>query len=145
MPAAENKELVRRYFNEVANNGNLDLVDEMFAPDYLHHDPANPDPRGVVGPQGVKDHLLSLTRGFPDVRFEIDDVVADGDEVLVRWTATLTHTGDYFGIPPTGRRAEITGINWWRVRDGRALEGWVNRDDFGLFQQLGLIPSGEGQ
>jgi steroid delta-isomerase-like uncharacterized protein len=142
MPEAENKALFQRYFDEV-NRGNFDVVDEIYASDYLHHDPANPDPRPVVGPQGVRDHLISLSAGFPDVNFRVDEMIADGDDVLVRWTATLTHTGDYFGIPPTNRRAEITGMNWWIARDGKAVEGWVNRDDMGLFQQLGLIPSPE--
>ena len=142
MPEAENKALFQRYFDEV-NKGNFDVVDEIYADDYLHHDPANPDPRPVVGPQGVRDHLVSLSAGFPDVNFHVHEMIADGDEVLVRWTATLTHTGDYFGIPPTNRKAEITGMNWWVARDGKAVEGWVNRDDMGLFQQLGLIPSPE--
>jgi steroid delta-isomerase-like uncharacterized protein len=136
----ENRRLFERYFDEVANGGNLDLVEEIFAPDYLHHDPANPDPRGVIGPQGVKDHLNSLRGGFPDLNFEIDDTIADGDEIIVRWTAHLTHTGDYFGIPPTGASVTITGMNTWRVQNGKAVEGWVNRDDMGLLQQLGVIP-----
>ena len=141
MPAAENKQLFQRYFDEVANKGNFDLVDEIFAPDYLHHDPANPDPRGVVGPQGVRDHLVSLTAGFPDVRFDVDEMVAEDEDICVRWTAALTHTGDYFGLPPSGRKATITGMNTWRTRDGKAVEGWVNRDDLGLLQQLGVIPT----
>ena len=141
MPPAENKELFRRYFEEIANMGEFDRVGEIFADDYLHHDPANPDPRPVVGPQGVRDHLESLSAGFPDVRFDIDEMVAEGEEIVVRWTANLTHTGDYFGLPPSGRKATITGMNSWIVRDGKAVEGWVNRDDIGLLRQLGVIPS----
>ena len=141
MPPAENKQLFRRYFEEIANTGDFDRVDEIFATDYLHHDPANPDPRGVVGPQGVKDHLVSLSAGFPDVRFDIDEMVAEGEEIVVRWTASLTHTGDYFGLPPSGKQARITGMNTWRTENGKAIEGWVNRDDLGLLQQLGVIPT----
>jgi steroid delta-isomerase-like uncharacterized protein len=136
-----NQELFRRYFAEVANAGNLDLADEIFASDYQHHDPANPDPRPVVGPQGVKDHLSSLRGAFPDLAFEVDDMIADGDQIIVRWTARGTNTGDYFGMPATGKSIEITGMNTWRTRDGQAIEGWVNRDDMGLLQQLGVIPS----
>jgi steroid delta-isomerase-like uncharacterized protein len=136
-----NRKLFQRYFVEVANGGKLDLADEIFAPDYLHHDPANPDPRPVVGPQGVRDHLTSLRGAFPDLVFEVDDMVADGDGIVVRWTARGTNTGDYFGMPPTGKPIEITGMNTWRTSNGQAIEGWVNRDDMGLLQQLGVIPA----
>src|SRR5262249_37311887 len=96
MPEAENRALFQRYFDEAANGGNLDLLDEIFATDYLHHDPANPDPRPVVGPQGVRDHLVSLMGAFPDLKFEIDDTVAQDESIVVRWTARGTNTGDYF-------------------------------------------------
>jgi steroid delta-isomerase-like uncharacterized protein len=141
MSEAENRKLFQRYFDVVANEGNLDVADEIFASDYQHHDPANPDPRPVVGPQGVRDHLTSLRDAFPDLIFDIDDMVADGDQIIVRWTARGTNTGDYFGMPATGKSIEITGMNTWRTRDGQAIEGWVNRDDMGLLQQLGVVPA----
>jgi len=136
-----NRKLFQRYFDVVANGGNLDVADEIFASDYLHHDPANPDPRPVVGPQGVKAHLTSLKDAFPDLVFDIDDIVAEGDSIVVRWTARGTNTGDYFGMPATGKPIEITGMNTWNTRDGMAIEGWVNRDDMGLLQQLGVVPT----
>jgi steroid delta-isomerase-like uncharacterized protein len=141
MSADTNRQLFQRYFDEVANDGNLDLADEIFATDYLHHDPANPDPRPVVGPQGVKGHLVGLRGGFPDLVFEVEDMVANDDQIIVRWTARGTNTGEYFGMPATGKPIEITGMNTWSVRDGQAIEGWVNRDDMGLLQQLGVIPT----
>jgi predicted ester cyclase len=118
----------------------MEFVDELFASDYKHHDPANPD--GAIG--GVADvrfHLEALRRAFPDVTFTVEDMVESGDDILVRWSARLTHTGDYFGIPPTGKAATITGMNHWRMGSGKAVEGWVNRDDLGLLQQLGVVPS----
>jgi steroid delta-isomerase-like uncharacterized protein len=141
MAVMTNQQLFQRYFDEVANAGNLELADEFFAPDYLHHDPANPDPRPMVGPQAVRDHLTSLKGAFPDLVFEIEDMASDGDQIIVRWTARGTNTGDYFGMPATGKPIEITGMNTWRTRDGKAIEGWVNRDDIGLLQQLGVIPT----
>jgi steroid delta-isomerase-like uncharacterized protein len=141
MAVMTNEQLFTRYFDECANGGNFDLLDEIFASDYQHHDPANPDPRPVVGPQGVRDHLVSLKGGFPDLVFEVEDMISDGDQIIIRWTARGTNTGDYFGMPPTGKSIEITGMNTWRTRDGKAVEGWVNRDDMGLLQQLGVIPS----
>ncbi len=141
MSEEANRKLFQRYFDEVTNKGNLDLVDEMFAPDYVHHDPANPDPHGVVGVEDVKRHLKELLDAFPDTQFKVDDMIAEGDDIVVRWTATCTHTGDYFGIPPTNKSATLTGMNTWRVENGKAVEGWVSRDDLGLLQQLGVIPT----
>jgi steroid delta-isomerase-like uncharacterized protein len=141
MPEAENRALFERYFDEVANKDNLDLADEIFAADYQHHDPANPDPRPMIGSQAVKDHLTGLKSAFPDLVFDIDDIVTEGDGIVVRWTARGTNTGDYFGMPATGKPIEITGMNTWVTRDGKAIEGWVNRDDMGLLQQLGVIPT----
>jgi steroid delta-isomerase-like uncharacterized protein len=89
----------------------------------------------------VKDHLTSLRGAFPDLAFDIEDMVSDGDSIVVRWTVRGTNTGDYFGMPATGKPIEITGMNTWRTRDGKAIEGWVNRDDMGLLQQLGVVPA----
>jgi steroid delta-isomerase-like uncharacterized protein len=131
-----NKALFQRYFDEGTNQGNLDVVEDLFAPDYKHHDPANPDV--IVGNEGVRRHIQTLRGAFPDITFQVEDMIAQGDKVVIRWTANVTHTGDYFGIPPTGKSATITGMNTWQVQDGKAVEGWVNRDDVGLMQQLGL-------
>jgi steroid delta-isomerase-like uncharacterized protein len=141
MAVMTNEQLFKRYFDEVANGGNLDLADEIFAEDYRHHDPANPDPRPMIGSQAVKDHLTSLKGAFPDLVFDVEDTISDGDQIIVRWTARGTNTGDYFGMPATGKSIEITGMNTWRTRDGKAIEGWVNRDDMGLLQQLGVVPA----
>jgi steroid delta-isomerase-like uncharacterized protein len=136
-----NRTWVQRYFDEVTNQGNLGLCDELYATDYVHHDPANPDPHGVVGVEDVKRHLKELLDAFPDMQFHVDDTIANGDDIVARWTATLTHTGDYFGIPATNKSATITGMNTWRIENGLATEGWVNRDDLQLLQQLGVIPT----
>ena len=134
------KQIFRRYFDEVTNQGNLDLVDEIFAPTYAHHDPANPD-EAIGGVKDVKFHLAALRKAFPDIAFHVEEMIEDGDEIVVRWSARCTHTGDYFGIPATGKSAVITGMNTWRMADGKAVEGWVSRDDLGLLQQLGVVPS----
>jgi steroid delta-isomerase-like uncharacterized protein len=141
MSAEAVRALFQRYFDAGTNEGDLGVVDEVFAEDYLHHDPANPDPRGVKGRDGVREHIITLRTAFPDIAFHVDEMIAQEDKIVVRWNATLTHTGDYFGIPPTGKAATITGMNTWHVANGVAVEGWVNRDDLGLLQQLGIIPS----
>jgi steroid delta-isomerase-like uncharacterized protein len=134
------KRVFQRYFDEVTNEGRLELVDEVFARDYAHHDPANPD-EAIGGVEDVKFHLAALRSAFPDVAFKVEQMIEEGDDILVRWSATLTHTGDYFGIPPTARSARITGMNWWRMANGKAVEGWVNREDLQLLQQLGVVPT----
>ena len=134
-----NVRIMRRYFEEGLNRGDMSVVREIFSQDYIHHDPTNHDIAG--GTADVERHIITLRRAFPDIQFRIDSEVAQGDDVVVRWTATLTHDGDFFGLPPTGRTATITGVNCWRIVGGKAVEGWVNRDDLGLMQQLGVIPT----
>jgi steroid delta-isomerase-like uncharacterized protein len=141
MPPEASRRWIQRYFDEVTNQGKLQVANELFAVDYLHHDPANPDPHGVKGVEDVKRHLKELLDAFPDTKFTVEAIVADGDDVVARWTVRCTHTGNYFGIPPTGKSATITGMNTWRITGGMAVEGWVNRDDIGLLQQLGVIPT----
>ncbi len=137
MPAEANKALFQRYFDEGTNQGSLTVVDEVFSTNYLHHDPANVDTIG--GLDDVKRHITTLRAAFPDLAFHVQDVVANGEDIVLRWTATGTHTGDYFGIPPTGKAFKITGMNYWRTANGQAIEGWVSRDDMGLMRQLGLM------
>ncbi|MDQ1428758.1 MAG: hypothetical protein QOK39_2234 [Acidimicrobiaceae bacterium] len=131
--------LFQRYFDEGTNKGDLSVIDEVFAPDYQHHDPANPD--AIGGVDDVRFHVGALRSAFPDIAFHVEDMISEDDKIVIRWTAHVTHTGDYFGIAPTGKEANITGMNTWHIADGKAVEGWVNRDDLGLLQQLGVIPS----
>jgi steroid delta-isomerase-like uncharacterized protein len=139
MSAADNhKALFRRYFSEGTNKGDLSIIDEVFSSDYMHHDPANID--AIGGLDDVRRHITTLRSAFPDLEFIIHDEVADDDNIVVRWTVRGTNTGDYFGIPATGRPFAITGMNHWRMANGKAIEGWVSRDDLGLMRQLGLIP-----
>ncbi len=138
MSADDHKALFRRYFAEGANKGDLTIIDHVFAAAYVHHDPANVD--SIGGVDDVKHHIVTLRQAFPDLEFRIHDEIADEDNIVVRWTVSGTHTGDYFGIPPTGRAFSVTGMNHWRVANGEAIEGWANRDDLGLMRQLGLLP-----
>lgn len=131
--------LFQRYFDEGTNKGDLSVIDDVFAPNYVHHDPANPD--SIGGVDDVRFHIGALRGAFPDIAFHVEDMLVDGDKIVVRWYAHVTHLGDYFGIPPTGKEATITGMNTWHLGGGKAIEGWVNRDDLGLLQQLGIIPS----
>jgi steroid delta-isomerase-like uncharacterized protein len=138
MSAESNKLLFNRYFSEGTNKGNLSVVEEVFDTNYVHHDPAGLD--SVVGLDAVKEHIMTLRRAFPDLEFRVHDFIAEGDDIVIRWTVVGTHTGDYFGIPATGKSFAVTGMNHWKTANGKAVEGWVSRDDMGLMRQLGLIP-----
>lgn len=135
MNEAEIRDLVERFTTEAWNGGNLDLIDELFAPDYVGHDAPRPEP--VWGPQGMKDFLRMYHRAFSDAEIVLDDVIIAGDKVVTRWTGRGTHDGDLMGISPTGTHVVFTGIRIFRVANGRIAEGWVVWDTFGLMRQLG--------
>ena len=129
----------RRFFDEVFSQGDLDLVDELFAADYVGH-PSGPE-QELRGPQGVKDYVGRLREGVPDLALTIEDQVADGDKIATRWTARGTHDGELLGAAPTGRMATVTGITIQRVGPGdRIVEGWTSWDMLGMLQQFRIAP-----
>jgi steroid delta-isomerase-like uncharacterized protein len=134
----ERKVIARRYIEEVWNNGNLALIDELFTPDYINHSPSLGQ---VTGPEGLKQFIATFRNAASDLHLTIDDMVAEDDRVVTRWTAQGTHERELMGIPPTGNRICVSAIVIDRIVDGRIVEHWAGRDDLGLFQQLGLIPS----
>ena len=141
MSAEENKAVSRRVAEEIFNGGNVDLADELYAPDYVLHDPSLPE--DLHGPEGIKRYAAMTLGAFPDIRVAVEDQVAEGDKVVSRWTATGTHTGDLIGIPPTGRRVEISGVSINRFSGGKLAEDWYQSDDLGMMRRLGVVPSGE--
>jgi len=141
MSTEENKAVSRRVAEEIFNGGNLDLADELYAPDYVLHDPALPE--DLHGPEGLKQYVGITMGGFPDARVTIEDQIAEGDKVVDRWTAIGTHMGDFMGIPPTGMRFEVSGITISRFAGSKIAEDWYQGDDLGMMQQLGVIPSGD--
>jgi steroid delta-isomerase-like uncharacterized protein len=132
----QNKQLIRRVFEEVYNQGNLDVVEDLASRDFVAHSPSE----DIRGPAGVKQFVTGLRTAFPDFHTTIEDQIAEGDRVVTRFTATGTHTGTYKGMPPTGRRGTMTGIDIERIVDGKSVECWTNTDDLGLLQQLGVVP-----
>lgn len=133
----QNKMLARRATEEVWNQGNFAVVNEIFAGDYVGHQPGDE----ASGQEGVKQYFGMLRDAFPDIHFTIEDQIAEGDRVVTRWVANATHQGGFKGIPPTGKRGNITGITINRVANGKIVEGWTNLDALGLMQQLGAIPA----
>jgi steroid delta-isomerase-like uncharacterized protein len=137
----QNKQLVRRAVEEVWNKGNYDLAHEFLTSDFVVHGSTPAD--DVHGPEGVRQHFSMLRTAFPDLHFTVEDQIADGDRVVTRWTARGTHTGPFNGIPPTGNTGVVTGIDIDRIANGKLVECWMNLDELGLLQQLGVIPTPE--
>lgn len=137
---ASNKEVARRIYEEVLNDRRLDLLDELVRQDFIEHDPL---PGQRTGVDGIKDRYGMLIKAL-DPHFTIEDMVAEGDRVVVRWTNSGTNVGDFLGIPATGRSFSIPGIDIFRVQDGQLAEHWHVVDVYGHMVQLGVIPAPEG-
>jgi len=140
MSAEANKAIVVQLYEEIWNQGNLDLVDKLIAPNAINHDPQQL-PGVPSGPQGLKDAVTVLRSAFPDDHHTIEDLVAEGDKVVVRTTLTGTHQGNFLGLAPTGKHITNTSIHIFRITSGKIVEAWANRDDLGVLQQLGAIPA----
>ena len=132
MSLEKNKDIFRKGI-EAIFKGDLSVVDDIIAPDYVDH--SNP----IRGPEGVKQFYTMFFKGFSDVHRTIEDIVAEGDKVWLRSTITGTHTGEYLGFPPTGRKITMTGVNIYRIVDGKVVEGWSVNDMLDLFKQLGIV------
>ncbi len=134
---ANTKEIIRRVSEELYGEGRLELVDELFAEDYVNHDP----PQGFGrGRDDVREFIRTIHAGLSDVKSTATNILVDGNEGAVRWTVTAVHSGELFGIPPTNRQLNHSGICIYRIENGRVVEEWQQRDDLGLLQQLGAIP-----
>ena len=133
----ENKALYRRTFEEVFNKGDLAIVDDLVAPDFLNHEV----PSGMKnrGPDSTRQIVKMLRTAFPDLHVTIEELVADQDTVAGRVTMSGTHLGPFQGIPPTGRSFQQAHMHFVRFRDGKAIEHRAVRDDLGMMRQLGLI------
>ena len=138
MAAEENKALARR-FVQVWGKESLDTLDELAAPNFSVYYPVL---REIVhGPEAFKQVLMGLHAGLSDVEVVSEEVIAEGDQVVVRWTARGTHTGELLGIPPTGKQVTWTGITIYRLTDGKIVEERGEEDALGLMQQLGVNPA----
>lgn len=132
MSATDGKAVARRFVEEVLGKGRFDIFDDLTAPEYRDHNL----PSGVTPQQSIG----AFRAGFPDLQVTIDDQIAEGDKIVTRWTTRGTHTGSLFGIPPTGQGMVMTGISIYRIVEGKLVEGWVQSDQLGMMQQLGLAP-----
>lgn len=140
MSLEENKAVVLRMTEELYNKGNIESADQFFAGAYIHHDPASPH---VTDLAGLKETLRAFRAACPDLHITSDELLADGDKVTKRWTLHGTHTADLGGLPPTGRRITLSGLELFRLANGKIVESWVAYDNLSLLQQLGAIPTPE--
>lgn len=126
------------YNDEVINRGRLELIDQIFAADYVDHVPGQPDNHG---PDGQRQFIAAMRGGFPDIQFAVEDRLVESDKLFVRWTARGTHKGDYLGVPATGKPIKISGMALHRFGNGKVQESWDHFDAVGLLQQLGAMPA----
>ena len=144
MSADANATTARRILDEAWNAGNLEVLDELCAPDCVEHDLSTHEE--VVGLEANKDRILGYRDAMPDLHVTVDDLVASGDRVVTRWHASGTNDGELMGNPPTHRHMEITGMSIDRFdSDGRLAETWDQWDNLTFMQQLGLAPAMEAQ
>jgi steroid delta-isomerase-like uncharacterized protein len=140
MAAEENKAMARRFLEEPWNTGNAALLDEIAAADYVWH----PGTGSVIrGTEDIKRAIPSFHTAFPDFHLTTEDIFAEGDKVVLRWTVQGTHRGPLEllqNIPPTGKHVTWMGMDIYHFRDGKIVEGWRSWDRLGLFQQVGLVP-----
>ena len=133
--STENETLVRRWFEDVWNNGRTSAIDEMLS--------SNAVIRGLgadlIGPEGFKPFHAAYRQAFPDVTIRLEHLISEGDIVAVRWSGTGTHQGEGLGMAATGRRVQFSGMAFVRVEGAQIIEAWNNFDQLGMFQQLGVV------
>jgi steroid delta-isomerase-like uncharacterized protein len=137
--AQENSSLIRRWFEEVWNKGRMEAIDEMASPDVVGHGQAQH--ATDIGLKEFKPFVRALRSAFPDMKVNIDYVIEQGDKVVARWTATMTHKGEFLGFAPTGKKVTVTGTTTQRISGGKIVEGWDNWDQLGLLVQIGAVPA----
>jgi steroid delta-isomerase-like uncharacterized protein len=133
-----NKQVVRRFIEEVQNKKNWDTFDALHQPDFVNLSAPPGMPNDL---DGGRIFLGAFLNAFPDCHFTVDDMIAEGDRVVTKKTFTGTHTGEFMGIPATGKPVKITFVDILRLRDGKIVEHWLSMDQLSFMQQLGVIPA----
>ena len=132
-----NEQLIKRYFEEVWNDGKLDVLDEIISPDYINHNPGMPNP--VPGPEGLKPIIAGIRKAFPDLKYVIKNMVISDNQVAVHTIMQGTHAGDFFGIAPTDKIIKVSQMQIERIANNKIIEHWRVTDELTLLKQLGQI------
>jgi len=138
---SENERLVYKWFNELFNQGDLDVADDILAPEVSYNGPVSLTPRDVRGPEDIKDYVSVYQEAFPDIWYTVEHIFGSDDEMCVRWVATGTHDSDLFDLESTGETFAEDGINVFTIDDGRITEIWSEWDTLRMVQELGVMPS----
>jgi steroid delta-isomerase-like uncharacterized protein len=131
----QNKTLARRWFEDLFSRGDLAAANEILSAEFVDH-LTHEDERG---PEELKHYVSIYRSAFPDIQDTVEDIVAEGDKVVVRWKSSGTHQGEFMGVAPTGRHVTFTGMRLFRIADNKIVESWVNIDERGLQEQLGAV------
>jgi steroid delta-isomerase-like uncharacterized protein len=135
----DNKAIARRFIEDGFNTGNLAAADEFIAASFSNHDPGTPPLPS--GPEGYRQLISVYRTAYPDLHMTADDLIVEGNKVVVRWTARGTNTGKLGDMPPSGKQATVNGISILAISDGKVTDQWANWDTLGMLQQLGVIPA----
>ena len=142
--SAENKEIVRSLYEEVWNKRRLELVDEIISPSHALHDPNLSG--SAIGPEAYKRQVARFVTGFPDLRFSVEDTVAENDKIVVAWTISGTHKGEFMGIPATNKKISVDGITINHIVNGKIMDSYISYDALGMIQQMGAaLPMGQAK
>jgi steroid delta-isomerase-like uncharacterized protein len=136
---ADYKQMAQRWFAEVMNEGNEDVLDEIVSSDFVDHDPL---PGTSPDRQGLHDFVKQVRTAFPDIETSLDDVLVEGDRLAARSTFRGTHQGDFMGISATGKKVEVSNYDFVRFENDQAVEHWGTIDTAALMEQLGAVPAG---
>ena len=136
--SADNKAIVRRLYGEVWNGRRLEVVNEILSPSHALQD-TNAE-GSAIGPEAYKSQVARFLKAFPDLRFRIDDVVAEEEKLVVSWNISGTHEGEFMGIPATHRKVSVDGITINHIVDSKIIDSYVSWDALGMLQQLGVAP-----
>ena len=139
MSEQHNKQIVDEFIQALFTRGELDAVDRYLSPDFVNHDPTFPDEAGDR--ESMRSAGEVIRAAFPDWRSDLEELIASGDKVVERFTASGTHEGELMAIAPTGRTVTLPGINVFRLADGKIVERWGKLDMLGFMRQLGAIPA----
>lgn len=137
-PPGDIKGLMVRFYDEVMNQNKLDQAEKYIAANGIEHDSMMSNSPSII--ENVKDVMTAMHAGFPDLRYQVEDMILDGDRIAVRYHLTGTHKGKFMGIDPTGKPIDIHGVDVMRIGNGKVVEHWTYMDSMIMLQQLGLVP-----
>ena len=140
--SADNNSIIRRLYEEIWNQRKTEVMNELVSPSHALHGPNFSG--SSIGPEAYKRQVALFVAGFPDLRFTIEDTVSGKDKVVVAWTFSGTHKGEFMGIPATNKKVTVDGITIHHISNGRIMDSYVNWDTWGLMQQLGVISAPGG-